>query len=128
MLWIAVIVGAAFGACGRFAIDRSLIARYGTRWPYGTFVVNSLGSLILGLVTGALAAVAGTQDDAWLVFSALVGTGFCGAFTTFSGWAGQVTELSYRPDRWRGPAYALASLVVGLTLASIGYVIGLAIG
>lgn len=127
MLWLAVAAGAAVGAPTRFAIDRVTLARFGKRWPYGTFVVNSVGSFILGVVTGLIAGSATGDSAGWKLVSALVGTGFCGALTTFGGWSSQIIELSRGPSVWRGTAYAAVSIAVGLTLASVGYVFGFGI-
>ena len=78
-----------------------------------------VGSLVLGMLTG-VARHAGA--DAWVV--SLVGAGFCGALTTFSGFAAQVAQLT-APDgarwSWRGAAYALLSVALGLVVAAAGY-------
>jgi CrcB protein len=122
-----VALGASIGAPTRFAIDRYTIDRYGTTWPFGTFIVNSFGSFVLGLVTGLIAGTADGATEGWALISALVGVGFCGALTTFSGWTAQIVELSRGANSWRGSGYALVSLVVGLSLATCGYVLGFAI-
>ncbi len=128
MFWIAVAVGAAAGAPTRFAIDRWFVRRGYLFWPYGTFVVNLAGSLILGLLTGISASIASAESQTWLLFTTLVGTGFCGALTTFSGWVAQIAEASTDHPNWRGSVYALTSVVFGFGLASLGYVIGQALG
>ncbi|MEI2730357.1 MAG: CrcB family protein [Candidatus Nanopelagicales bacterium] len=126
--WVAVILGAAIGAPTRFAVDRFMIRRRGTSWPYGTFVVNLSGSLILGFVTGLSLTFAAAGATPWHYASTLIGTGFCGALTTFSGWTSQIYDLSRRPLRWTGTMYALLSVVLGLALASGGYALGSIIG
>lgn len=56
MNWLLVIVGAAVGAPLRYLTDRAVQSRHDSVFPWGTFVVNVSGSLILGLLTGAVAA------------------------------------------------------------------------
>ena len=82
---LLIAVGAALGACARFIIDR----RLNGRWPRGTLLVNLLGSLILGIAVGySLSTPSGSA-----LMLALVGTGFCGALTTFGGFAAQTMDL-----------------------------------
>jgi len=75
-------IGAIFGAILRFLITRyssELSQHHG--FPYGTLLVNVLGSLLVGYV---LTWSADHEHDYWRLFAA---TGFCGAFTTFSAFA-----------------------------------------
>ena len=128
IVWVAVMIGAAIGAPARFAVDRFMIRRRGTSWPYGTFVVNQAGSLILGFVTGLSLTLAAGGSTPWHFASTMIGTGFCGALTTFSGWTSQIYDLSRRPLRWTGTMYALGSVLLGFTLATFGYVLGSLLG
>ena len=96
-------------------------------WPYGTFVANQAGALILGLLTGFTLALSNGDSQGWMLVSALVGTGFCGALTTFSGWASQILDLTRRTPYWRGAAYGLVSIGVGFALATGGFVVGAAL-
>lgn len=76
--WVGFAAAAAAGAVLRFVIDAALARRATGLFPRGTLVVNLSGSLLLGLVTG----VGSTRGAGMALF--VVGTGFCGAFTTFS--------------------------------------------
>jgi fluoride exporter len=105
-LWVAL--GAALGAPLRFAAAGWLDS---DRFPTGTWLVNVTGSFLLGLLSGA--AVTGD----WL---ALLGTGFCGGFTTYSAFAVQ----THRRGPAGGAAYALATIVAALAACAVGFVLG----
>lgn len=116
-LALAVGVGlfGGLGAIARFALDGAVSSR--TRWafPLGTLTVNLLGTLLLGVLTGAA-----LSPDA----SRLTGTGFVGAFTTFSTWALESHRLA---EDGQGRAAALnfaVSLALGLVAVAVGRAIG----
>lgn len=79
MTWLLVIAGAAVGAPLRYLTDRAVQARHSSRFPWGTFAVNVVASLVLGVVTGA--AAAGAASDR---LALLLGPGLCGALSTYS--------------------------------------------
>jgi len=116
---LLVAVGAAVGAPVRFLVERRLAGAY----PWGTFAVNVVGSAVLGAL---VAAVAASPDRAtWI---ALVGTGFCGALTTFGGFAAQVLDLAVAPAdtamgrrALRSTGYALVSVVACVAVAAAAY-------
>jgi CrcB protein len=113
---LLVVLGALVGAPARYVVDLVLRAKVPGHFPLGTFVVNAVGSLLLGLVAGA---VLGGGAPTWL--QTLVGTGFCGALTTFSTFGFETVRL-VEDGAWRLAAgYVGASLVVGLGLCAIGY-------
>lgn len=113
MLALAVALGAAVGAPLRFLTERAFVRIAGDALPWGTLVVNVVGSAALGAVV-ASGRAGGLPDSVVLA----LGTGFCGALTTFSGFSAQVLEL-----RATGLAYALISLVLGVLAAVAGYAI-----
>ena len=113
-LWVAI--GAAIGAPLRYLTDRFVTARIGSGLPWGTFTVNVVGSLILGLVAGA--GLAG--DDPWQL---VLGTGFCGALTTYSTFAWETVQLAGRRERRRATAYATGSIAAGLAAATLGFLV-----
>ena len=114
MTLFLVITGAAVGAPLRYLSDRAIQARHDTVFPWGTFTVNILGSLILGLITGAVTA-GGAPPQVQLA----VGTGFCGALTTYS-------TFSY-DARFFAAANVVASIVAGVGAAFLGMAISQAI-
>ncbi len=115
MTALLVVLGAAVGAPLRYLADRALQSTHGTGFPWGTFTVNIIGSLFLGLVLGGPAPAA---------VAALLGTGFCGALTTWS-------TLGYETVRLgedRAPTGAVfnvfASVFAGLGAAGLGLTLG----
>ena len=113
---LLVVVGAVVGAPLRLLADRIAVARRGRATGLGTLTVNVAGSAVLGLVLGLAAA------PAWVV--TLVGTGFCGALTTFSTFGYDVVRLAEEKLPGRALAYLAATLVLGVGAAATGYGLG----
>lgn len=113
-LWVAL--GAAVGAPLRYLTDRFVSSLHGTRFPWGTFTVNAVGSLVLGLLTGV--GLAG--DAPWQL---VVGTGFCGALTTYSTFAWETVRLIEQRDRLPALANVVGSIAVGLGAATVGFLV-----
>jgi CrcB protein len=105
--WLMVIAGAAVGAPLRYLTDRAVRARRDTVFPWGTFLVNVVASLVLGLVAGAVAAGAASDRVALLV-----GTGMCGALSTFSTFSYETLRL-VQDGAWRLAAANVAGSVLG---------------
>jgi CrcB protein len=112
---LLVAAGAAVGAIGRYLAE-SLLQREGTGFPWGTFMANVVGSFVLG------AAVAAEREQLITTEALLlVGTGFSGALTTFSGFAARLDD-ELRTRRYRlAAAYLGGTLIVGLAAALAGY-------
>lgn len=122
MTLLLVALGGALGAVVRHLVDRRLPIRP-DGLPWGTFVVNIGGSLLLGLVAGGVAA---SDGPAWLLN--LVGTGFCGALTTFATFGQQTLLLLGRPAPARAVGYLVASVAIGLAAAAAGWSLGESLG
>ncbi|WP_306213059.1 fluoride efflux transporter CrcB [Actinoplanes sp. RD1] len=116
MTILLVALGAAVGAPLRYLTDRSL--KTGDGFPWGTLTVNVAGSLILGIVLGL-------PLDPWLV--SLLGTGFCGALTTYSTFSFETLTLARSGKRPLAAVYALGSILAGLGAASLGLLIAAAL-
>lgn len=120
---LLVMVGGAVGAGCRFLVDQAVTRRRSGPLPWGTLVVNVAGSLLLGLVAGAGRALPG-----WLGY--LVGTGFCGALTTYSTFAHGTVQLA--ASGRRGPLWAglnvVATLTVGIAAAAAGWLLAARLG
>lgn len=84
----ALVVAGAVGAPARYLLDGFVRERHLGLFPWGTFVVNVTGSLLLGILTG-LGLYHAFPDTPRVV----LGTGFCGAFTTFSTFSLETVRL-----------------------------------
>ena len=122
MSLLLVIAGATIGAPLRFLTDRAVQSRHDTLFPWGTFAVNVIGSLILGIITGAVAA-GGASPQVQLA----VGTGYCGALTTFSTFSYETLRLLEDDARFFATANVVASIVAGVGAAFLGVAISQAI-
>jgi CrcB protein len=108
----SILAGGAAGALVRAGVGRAIPVRPG-EWPWATFTVNIAGALILAWVTTRLAeTVAPTRY--WRL---LVGTGFCGALTTFSTFQVETIRLARDGHTALGLGYATASMAAGMAAA-----------
>lgn len=112
MNWLLVVAGAVVGAPLRYLTDRAVQSRHDSVFPWGTFVVNVTGCLILGLLTGAISA--GVADER---LQLLLGTGLCGALTTYSTFSYETLRLTETGAGLYAAANAVASVAVGLGAA-----------
>ncbi|MFK4071569.1 fluoride efflux transporter CrcB [Streptomyces sp. NPDC029674] len=115
MTWLLVVTGGMIGAPLRYLTDRAVQARYGTAFPWGTLTVNVIGSLILGALTGAVTAGAASSHA-----QLLLGTGLCGALTTYSTFSYETLRLAESGARRRAVANVLGSVAAGLGAACAG--------
>ncbi|MER6223046.1 fluoride efflux transporter CrcB [Streptomyces sp. 900105755] len=122
MNWLLVVLGAMAGAPLRYLTDRAVQARHDSVFPWGTFVVNVSGCLILGLLTGAASAGAASPH-----LQLLLGTGLCGALTTYSTFSYETLRLTETGAGLYAAANVVASLVAGLGAAFAGVAIAQAV-
>ena len=115
MNWLLVIAGAAVGAPLRYVTDRAVQSRHDSLFPWGTFFVNVSACLILGLVTGA--ALAGAASSPLRL---LLGTGLCGALSTYSTFSYETMRLAEQGARLYALANVAASILAGLGAAFAG--------
>jgi CrcB protein len=108
---LLVVLGAMVGAPARYLTDRYVQSRHDTVFPWGTFAVNVVGSFLLGLVTAATLPGPVT---------ALVGTGFCGALTTYSTFSYETVRLLEDRDHFYAFTNVAGSIIAGLGAAVCG--------
>ena len=108
---LLVALGAAVGAPLRYLTDQVMRTRFGTAFPWGTLAVNVTGSFILGLVLGLSVSPE---------ITALLGTRFCGALTTYSTFSWEILTLTRRREIAAATGYALLSITAGLGAAVLG--------
>jgi CrcB protein len=115
MLWWAVGAAAALGAMARYVVDQVIQHQHDMTFPVGTFVINVVGSFVLGLVTG-LAAHHGLPQ----VATTLVGIGVCGGFTTWSTYCWETLALAETGALAEASLNILGSLAAGFAAAAAG--------
>ncbi|TNE63325.1 MAG: fluoride efflux transporter CrcB [Alphaproteobacteria bacterium] len=117
---LAIAVGGATGALLRHYVAGWVMRQLGTGFPYGTFSVNILGSLLMGfLVTAFALRFQATQE-----LRGFLTVGLLGSFTTFSTYSLETVLLIERSD-WTGAAlYAFGSLIVGVAALFAGIWLG----
>ncbi|MGW4487157.1 fluoride efflux transporter CrcB [Amycolatopsis sp. NPDC004368] len=116
MTVLLVFAGAVVGAPLRYVTDRFVQARHRAGFPWGTFTVNLVGSLVLGSLAGAGSALPATV-------SILVGTGFCGALTTYSTFGYETVKLLEKRAYGAAVANVVLSVAAGVGAAALGYAV-----
>jgi CrcB protein len=111
---LLVLLGGAVGAPLRYLTDLFVQSRHDSVFPWGTFTANAVGSLILGAAAGGVAT---TEGPEWVL--TLVGTGFCGALTTFSAFGFETIRLAEEGSLLEAGLNVGASLTVGM-VACVG--------
>lgn len=107
--------GGLIGAPVRFVVDQAVNSRTRGVFPWGTYVINATGAFVLGLI-GGLVAYHGLAHAA----SAVIGTGFCGAYTTFSTFSWETVRLLEDGTPSAAMRNVAASLAAGLLAAAAG--------
>ncbi len=120
--WIAVAVGGAIGSMGRFWLAGAMAALTGPRFPWGTLLINVVGSFVIGLVAGLTLTPArvGMHPDLRIFLM----TGICGGFTTFSAFSLQTLELMQAGDVVPAMGYAIGSVVLCVIATYAAWALG----
>ena len=116
MTALFVVLGGAAGAPTRWWLDQ-VVPRRPDGVPWGTVVINVLGSFVLGALLGATTG----GDLAVHPWVALIGTGFCGAFTTFSTFGFETVRLAEVGAYSAAARNVVLSLGLGLAAAAAGW-------
>jgi CrcB protein len=114
---VAVAIGGSLGALCRFGAALAAARLFGTRFPFGTLLINVTGSFILGAFLARVAR-------GWTVPQPIilaVTVGFLGAYTTFSTYMHESDTLLRAGDFTRASLYLLGSVALGLLCVRLGY-------
>lgn len=117
-----VCLGAGIGAPLRYLTDRAVQARHDSVFPWGTFTVNLVGTFVLGFLTG-LASGHHLPES----LSVALGSGFCGALTTYSTFGYESLRLVEDGARLFAALNVTVSLAAGLAAALGAYALGAAL-
>ena len=106
----AIAVGGATGALARHGVNVSSAHLWGTNFPWGTVIVNVVGSFIMGALIVKFAHMDGASQATRVFFT----TGFLGAFTTFSTFSLDFATIWEREDTGVAMAYMLSSVILSV--------------
>ena len=115
-LLLSVALGSAAGGVARVVLGNAVQARAGGAFPMGTFVVNVTGSLVLGFLMRYTLATPSVSPE----MRAMLTTGFCGGYTTFSTFSYETLALMEAGDYRRASLYALLSVVLAVVATLMG--------
>ena len=113
---IIIAVGGAIGSVARYGTQTCVYRLYPSVFPLGTFLINLLGSLLIGVIY-ALAEKGNLLTPEWRLF---LTTGFCGGFTTFSTFAYENANLMRSSDFLYAGLYIVGSVVLGIAAVFLG--------
>ena len=118
-----IAAGGAFGSIARYWVGSTVASRLGTKFPYGTFVINLTACVIIGFSLTFLAKRTGL-NPAWRF---LVPIGFIGAYSTFSTYEWETLSTLRSGAFLEASLYAFGSLILGLVATWLGVLIAEAI-
>jgi fluoride exporter len=105
-----VFFGGGLGASLRHAVNLAAAKAFGVAFPYGTFIINITGSIVMGLIAGYL-AFKGEATQHWRLF---LMTGILGGYTTFSAFSLDTAVLYERGAVGLAAVYVLGSVVISI--------------
>ena len=117
MVPLVIFMGAGIGGVSRYALGHWIHGVAGTGFPWGTLVINIVGSLLLTFIYGLIDASAAPSAE-WRAF---LGIGFCGGFTTFSAFSYETIRLVQTGHWERGLTYVALSILLSLGAAVVGF-------
>jgi fluoride exporter len=114
-VWVAFLVAAGLGACGRYLVSLLVQDRVADDRPWGTFLVNVSGCLLAGVVAGMV-----LHHDLGVSSSLVLAVGFLGSFTTFSTLTYESVRLAEEGQLPAGVVNLVGSTVAGIAAAALG--------
>ncbi len=115
MLIAGIALAGAIGALARYVVDAAVIRRNAFGLPVATLTINATGSLLLGVLTGLALYHAFPASP-----KTVLGTGFCGAYTTFSTFAYEIVHLAEQRKVREASVVLALSVVLPAALAGLG--------
>jgi len=119
MIYLWVAIGGALGSVARFWLASSMAVLTGAEFPWGTLLINIIGSFVIsffGMLTGTAARFAVPYEA-----RVFVTVGLCGGFTTFSSFSVQTIELIRTGQPGRALLYVAASVILCLGACALGF-------
>ncbi|WP_431794718.1 fluoride efflux transporter CrcB [Bacillus altitudinis] len=113
--YFAVFIGGLIGTLCRYELSQTVISQ---TFPYATMIENISGSLLLGFATGYFLFQKGKK-----YLAALIGTGFCGGFTTMSTFSKETVLLLQAGQLNLSMMYILLSVIAGVAAALAGLIL-----
>jgi CrcB protein len=126
MAYLYVAVGGALGSVARFWLANAMAVATGTEFPWGTLLINILGSFVISFF--------GSLTGGWPRFAVpyearvFVTVGLCGGFTTFSSFSLQTVELARTGQAGRAMLYVLASVILCIAACALGFAAASVVG
>ena len=107
--YLVVLAGAGLGGLARYVAGTWVMAKYGGRFPLGTFAVNVTGAFLIGILMTLLTGRMHPHPN-WRLFLVV---GVLGGYTTFSSLAYETFQAVHAGERWMGLLYMTGSVVFG---------------
>jgi CrcB protein len=114
---LLVMTGGAIGAGFRYQLARVAEQQLGGIFPWGTWIANLLGGLLMGVLAGVLVSE-GPQGEPLRLF---LGIGMLGGFTTFSAFSLEMAQMIERGDLAVAGAYAVSSVAGSVVMLLVGF-------
>jgi CrcB protein len=111
-------LGSFLGGSARYLISVAM-SNLSKGFPWGTLAVNLIGCFVIGLLSGIFARTA-NESNSFVLFCTV---GICGGFTTFSTFSKEALLMLQAENYWALVAYVGISVVAGIVLAAVGYVL-----
>ncbi len=118
--WIGLVAASAAGGAARYILAGAVYQAFGTRFPYGTLIVNLSGCFLIGALNSLAEAKFFLGPNARV----LLMIGFCGAFTTLSTLMLETSNLMKDGETARALANVAATIIFGFLLFRVGEVLG----
>lgn len=119
MQWLLIAIGGALGSMIRYASVSYLTPMFSFKFPFGTFIVNIVGSFLIGVAYVLLIEKSNVSPMYRMFFM----TGFLGGYTTFSSFSLEMMQLWQEGYVLNSMLYAIGSVVIGLLMVFAGVLI-----